>query len=651
MEKLTNRIKNLRQEKGWTQKELAMKLGVTDKTVSKWEVGKANPDLELVPRIAQLFDVSTDFLLTAEETKEKIIVMSKVEFACKNDDFKLLDFQKNNFESLMRSDDEGHNLYYYVDKYSSKKLFKELIKNIDLRLVFPLRNEPIYSEYRSFRSPKLFSLLVKFNMINDLEYARMLWPIRKEKYGKNYDQMSVFYEDNINIVLESKNNKLLEKIMSLHTSKANGVHFNYFEPYLTIVNACLRKEYVDQAKIILTKIIELDEKCYEEYQKHKSEIDYNYCNLSNGKNLPNDAYADENGVFKSFNARSTTIYIFTFDKEHILKMLELDLVQEARYFNDLNKHISINEIIEENQFLKFEAIKNNSKFDLRIFDVMSSDILIYDRLLKIKDEKFIVKMLKDYPVCYAEFLYSLLLKKNFRKLFEFFVDYSLYDYANKMLKGNEDSIAYTYQAINILLAIMSNYTYGWRMQEFMTQFEKISNIDKLNKRKISNRNYQPVFINDFRDSEEYILCVKDKIAKSINFIEEQKLEVSSKYTAIIQTKDLISKNYTKKYFISEIEQNHMEDVIIKLCTLFELKLKGNGFTGDFSVMLKSYCQKFYEEDDWREEIICNNPQLVNSLQTLRMMRNNILHPNSKEINKLTKEELLSCINHICELEV
>ena len=42
METLNDRIKNLRKEKGWTQLQLAEKLNVTDKAVSKWEVGEAN---------------------------------------------------------------------------------------------------------------------------------------------------------------------------------------------------------------------------------------------------------------------------------------------------------------------------------------------------------------------------------------------------------------------------------------------------------------------------------------------------------------------------------------------------------------------------------------------------------------------------------
>ena len=46
-----------------TQKELADYLNVTDKAVSRWEIGTGNPEIELIPKIAKLFNVTTDYLL------------------------------------------------------------------------------------------------------------------------------------------------------------------------------------------------------------------------------------------------------------------------------------------------------------------------------------------------------------------------------------------------------------------------------------------------------------------------------------------------------------------------------------------------------------------------------------------------------------
>lgn len=58
-----NRIKTLRTERRLTQGQLAVILGVTPQAVSRWEVARSYPDLELLPVIAAYFSVSTDFLL------------------------------------------------------------------------------------------------------------------------------------------------------------------------------------------------------------------------------------------------------------------------------------------------------------------------------------------------------------------------------------------------------------------------------------------------------------------------------------------------------------------------------------------------------------------------------------------------------------
>ena len=46
-------IAALRREKGWTQRELAAQLGVTDKAVSRWETGKGLPDISLLRQIGR----------------------------------------------------------------------------------------------------------------------------------------------------------------------------------------------------------------------------------------------------------------------------------------------------------------------------------------------------------------------------------------------------------------------------------------------------------------------------------------------------------------------------------------------------------------------------------------------------------------------
>ena len=62
-----NTIAELRKKKKWTQTELAQKLNVSDKAVSKWENDGGLPSVEFFPKLAELFGVSIDYLMTGRE--------------------------------------------------------------------------------------------------------------------------------------------------------------------------------------------------------------------------------------------------------------------------------------------------------------------------------------------------------------------------------------------------------------------------------------------------------------------------------------------------------------------------------------------------------------------------------------------------------
>ena len=56
-------ISSLRKENGMTQLELAEKMGVTDKAVSKWERDLSCPDVNTIPKLAEVFNISVDELM------------------------------------------------------------------------------------------------------------------------------------------------------------------------------------------------------------------------------------------------------------------------------------------------------------------------------------------------------------------------------------------------------------------------------------------------------------------------------------------------------------------------------------------------------------------------------------------------------------
>lgn len=62
----------LREEQGLSQRELAEKLGVSDKAVSKWENGRSKPQNKTLLVLSKLFGISTDELLTGGRRKEDV---------------------------------------------------------------------------------------------------------------------------------------------------------------------------------------------------------------------------------------------------------------------------------------------------------------------------------------------------------------------------------------------------------------------------------------------------------------------------------------------------------------------------------------------------------------------------------------------------
>ena len=67
---LADKIVSLRKKAGWSQEDLAEKLGVTRQSVSKWEGAQSIPDMDKVVQMSRLFGVSTDFLLKDELEEE-----------------------------------------------------------------------------------------------------------------------------------------------------------------------------------------------------------------------------------------------------------------------------------------------------------------------------------------------------------------------------------------------------------------------------------------------------------------------------------------------------------------------------------------------------------------------------------------------------
>ena len=99
---IANRLQKLRKENGYSQEELADKLGISRQAVSKWERAESSPDTDNLIILARLYNVSLDELLSDNESSEEIKNRIKDKEDIKN--------------SIRLTDDEGQSVVFEDNK-------------------------------------------------------------------------------------------------------------------------------------------------------------------------------------------------------------------------------------------------------------------------------------------------------------------------------------------------------------------------------------------------------------------------------------------------------------------------------------------------------------------------------------------------------
>jgi len=73
LDNFRNTLISLRKKQGWTQTALAEIIGISPQAISKWERGIGYPDVTLIPKIAEIFSVSTEVLFGEAEQVEVLL--------------------------------------------------------------------------------------------------------------------------------------------------------------------------------------------------------------------------------------------------------------------------------------------------------------------------------------------------------------------------------------------------------------------------------------------------------------------------------------------------------------------------------------------------------------------------------------------------
>lgn len=241
---MSNIIRRLRRERDITQEELAGAIGVTYQSVSRWENGQAYPDMELIPKIAQYFCISTDILFgTDSETLDNRI----------NAHYQKIDESKNEPEKFYQACKEAYDEFpnefsfglwlcrcYVTNGIRPYEKHREEIRNIcqnimdnctneDFRIeamnMIAIAEEEEYLNYwlnmmPCWKSCKEILLETRYSYHNDLEKCRLQ---RQENFVSflGYIFYNCIGRDNLEDAVSSF--KMILKIIDVMRNSADDI--------------------------------------------------------------------------------------------------------------------------------------------------------------------------------------------------------------------------------------------------------------------------------------------------------------------------------------------------------------------------------------------------------------------------------------------
>jgi len=494
---LSNRIKGLRNKKALTQDELANKLGVTNKAVSKWESGKGNPDILTLPKIAKIFNVSVDYLLSGITPEKKVIVISKVEECAKNDDTSKLESL-----NIIREDASNNNLIQFVYEYRSKNVAKKLLMNagIDtLDYMFFLndtnnnKNEKV-SPYKEMTLEDKIGFMYMWGYRTDTidTIKKIVKKCTKDKKNNN----------NINYYLNEQNKININRAIV----KADGIDKKYRDEWKkfekndsngSIVDGSFHLEIAyDYNKKFLRKLLV-------EAEKHNELVD-----------LKREEYDDE--ANKYVNERYSE-YIYARESTLNKALKESDDFDFIREFNNLNKLHKGDYYIHERDIRvkEMEASSNYSADEIYVRSCIDERIVDVDKILKCKNRKLVIEALEGNAIHYCDYVYSLFIENKIDELADF------------ALKNNFTNLARGINSCDINKCMKAAYECFWDCISFTLDYD------------FDNRNNDKIH---FRASSKKRECIRERVNKKYYYLLDKKLHTCSNVEYQCEPYEMIKPN-------------------------------------------------------------------------------------------------------------
>ena len=422
--KIGDTIAKLRKENGWTQNELAEKLQVSDKAISKWESNKGDPSLEFLPVMAELFNVTLDFLMTGKEQEEKIVTMSKLELCAKKDDPKIID--NFSYNSAHLKNEDGKTLIYYIEKYDSKKVLTALIDSCchqtHYMSLFPKKE---------FDLPQLLKLIeinreriVLKEIANNADIRSIskfnsdsLWSDRIElkTISKGYEDIFIYLVRNYDKLEKSQQEYYFDLNPKTILSKKDNWAYAY--PY-----------FIDEAykynKKLFKKLMEKIENSNNLY-------------LSEVKKIKDEGRGESTWIENQIRCLNEKYYQVFVLKDTVLEAIESEDYDTAHCLNNFTKEKVDEDVFEQAKISKNKKLSEKEKY---VLHCIHNGVVCLDELISLNDFDLYEKTIKKYPINFCENIYDDIRKKDYKKLFQLAIDNNIHYLISDLQKNEIDKI-------------------------------------------------------------------------------------------------------------------------------------------------------------------------------------------------------------------
>lgn len=622
-------IAALRKTKGWTQVELAEKLQVSDKAISKWESGTGYPEISQFPAMANLFGVSIDYLMTGKEPEKEVLTISKSELCARNDDISLAEEVKD-----LSNDENEKNIVDYILQYQSLNVFKKLCKIDDSFIYrFSLLDAitlAVLSNSLCVLKGKKFGLgtyAYRFTFDNEDEIKNLL-PAEDESYYTKYEDKIVCVLPRSFFTMLVTDERINSETLNVFLTNQNGRNCVWYHAFPYLID----EAYKNGNKDMLRRLIDLSKEnnaiAYETIKPEYIWEDRGYNCVMNYFFVVSKYGKQKHGLVRILES---TI-------KQSLDDGDFDLTDE---FNKINSNIltSYKPILDgltncyiasddEIRVAKLKLDKTVSENELRIQSALHNGIISIAEIKSVTDLVAVKKALDDYPIHIVEELNSWYRNKNTDKLFRFAIDHNYDTLAQAVLEDNPERIE---------MAILGSWNIGKNDSNNKALFD-VMDINK----------------NELYTDEKYkrnIIRNQKSLSEAIDYLQRVRERLIGELTAEFDKKNIVSE-LTEEYFNEELKQGNFETVVIKLCVRLEAVLKCDfGYVGSFAEMLDRYCDEklTWEEDDgWGYTVTKSDEKTIVLLNKLRKVRNSLVH-SQKTTETLNEKELKKCIEYVCSL--